>query len=117
MPSLSNTTPAGAGVAERRPLRAGPAQVSSQTHCGYLAVPVASREGRLLGALLLGHGEPGVFTARSERLAEAIAAQAAAAIEHHLQHDGEDGTEATDWSSTGGSERPSRATDAVPPPR
>jgi hypothetical protein len=83
----------------------------------YLAVPVASREGRLLGALLLGHGEPGVFTARSERLAEAIAAQAAAAIEHHLQHDGEDGTEATDWSSTGGSERPSRATDAVPPPR
>jgi len=54
----------------------------------YLAVPVATREGRLLGALLLGHGEPAVFTARSERLAEAIAAQIAVAIDHHLQQGG-----------------------------
>lgn len=54
----------------------------------YLAVPVTTREGRLLGALLLGHGEPAVFTARSERLAEAIAAQAAVAIDHHLHHAG-----------------------------
>lgn len=83
----------------------------------YLAVPVASREGRLLGALLLGHGEPGVFTARSERLAEAIAAQAAATIEHHLLHDGEGGTEAMGWPPTDGSERTGSAADAVPPPR
>jgi GAF domain-containing protein len=54
----------------------------------YLAVPVATCEGRLLGALLLGHGEPAVFTARSERLAEAIAAQIAVAIDHHLQQGG-----------------------------
>jgi hypothetical protein len=63
----------------------------------YLAVPVTTREGRLLGALLMGHGEPGVFTPHSERLAEAIASQAAAAIEHHLQH-----ATGTSWSGDGG---------------
>jgi PAS domain S-box-containing protein len=48
----------------------------------YLAAPVVSRTGEVLGGLFFGHPEPGVFTDRSERLATVIAAQAAAAIDN-----------------------------------
>jgi PAS domain S-box-containing protein len=48
----------------------------------YLAVPVRSRTGEILGGLFFGHPEPGVFTARAERLVVGIAAQAAAAIDN-----------------------------------
>nr|WP_249159664.1 ATP-binding protein [Bradyrhizobium tropiciagri] len=47
----------------------------------YLAAPVLSRSGEVLGGLFFGHPEPGVFTERSERLIEGIAAQAATAID------------------------------------
>ena len=47
----------------------------------YLAVPVLSRSGEVIGGLFLGHPEPAVFTARAERLVESIAAQAAVAFE------------------------------------
>lgn len=47
----------------------------------YLAVPVVSRT-EVLGGLFFGHPEPAMFTQRSERLATAIAAQAAVAIEN-----------------------------------
>jgi signal transduction histidine kinase/DNA-binding response OmpR family regulator len=48
----------------------------------YLAAPVVSRSSEVLGALFFGHAQPGVFTARSERLLEGIAAQAAIAIDN-----------------------------------
>jgi diguanylate cyclase (GGDEF)-like protein/PAS domain S-box-containing protein len=48
----------------------------------YLAVPVVSRGGEVLGGLFFGHPEPGVFTERGERLAEGIAAHAAVAIDN-----------------------------------
>lgn len=49
--------------------------------CSYLAVPVRSRGGEVLGALLYGHPERGVFQQESESLVATIAAQAAVAIE------------------------------------
>lgn len=48
----------------------------------YLAVPVVSRSGEVLGGLFFGHGEVGRFTERHERLLEGIAAQAAVAIDN-----------------------------------
>ena len=48
----------------------------------YLAVPVRSRAGEVLGALLYGHPEPGVFHPDSEALVATVAAQAAVAIEN-----------------------------------
>ncbi|MFO0900035.1 MAG: PAS domain S-box protein [Pirellulales bacterium] len=48
----------------------------------YLAVPVVSRSGEVLGGLFLGHEQPGVFTERAERLVSGIAAQAAVAIDN-----------------------------------
>ncbi|HET8701116.1 MAG TPA: response regulator, partial [Nitrococcus sp.] len=50
--------------------------------CSYLAVPVISRSGEVLGGLFFGHPEPGVFTERAERLVVGIAAQAAVAIDN-----------------------------------
>ncbi len=48
----------------------------------YLAVPVLSRSGQVLGGLFFGHAEPGVFTEREERIIIGIAAQAAVAIDN-----------------------------------
>jgi PAS domain S-box-containing protein len=48
----------------------------------YLAVPVASRSGEILGGLFFGHERTGVFTARHERLLAGIAGQAAIAIDN-----------------------------------
>ena len=48
----------------------------------YLAVPVASRSGEVLGGLFFGHPEPDIFTARSEQIMAGLAAQAAIAIDN-----------------------------------
>lgn len=48
----------------------------------YLAVPVTSRTGGVIGALIFGHPEPGVFSERDERLAVGVAAQAAIAVDN-----------------------------------
>ena len=48
----------------------------------YLAVPVASREGNVIGTVLLGHPERARFTARHEEVMLGLAAQAAIAIEN-----------------------------------
>ncbi|HYF34715.1 MAG TPA: GAF domain-containing protein, partial [Prosthecobacter sp.] len=48
----------------------------------YLAVPVISRSGEVLGGLFFGHPERGIFTARSERIVVGIASQAAIAIDN-----------------------------------
>jgi len=50
--------------------------------CSYLAVPVISRSGEVIGGLFFGHRDPDVFTERSERLVVGIAAQAAVAIDN-----------------------------------
>jgi PAS domain S-box-containing protein len=48
----------------------------------YLAVPVISRSGQVIGGLLFGHSRVGVFTERAERLVEGVAKQAAIAIDN-----------------------------------
>jgi signal transduction histidine kinase len=48
----------------------------------YLAAPVISRSGDVLGGLFFGHSAPDVFTEPAERLARGIAAQAAVAIDN-----------------------------------
>jgi PAS domain S-box-containing protein len=48
----------------------------------YLAVPVTSRSGDVLGGLFFGHSEPGVFTDADEHVMGGLAAQAAIAIDN-----------------------------------
>ena len=48
----------------------------------YLAIPVTSRVGEVLGGLFFGHPNPGVFDARAERVLVGVAAQAAIAIDN-----------------------------------
>jgi signal transduction histidine kinase len=48
----------------------------------YLAVPVVSRAGTVIGGLFFGHSEPGVFTERAETLIIGVAAQAAIAMDN-----------------------------------
>ena len=48
----------------------------------YLAVSVVSRTGEVMGGLFFGHSESDVFTARDERIVEAMAAQAAVAMDN-----------------------------------
>jgi signal transduction histidine kinase/ActR/RegA family two-component response regulator len=48
----------------------------------YLAVPVISRSGEVIGGLFFGHPDTNVFTDRAERLVVGVAAQAATAIDN-----------------------------------
>jgi PAS domain S-box-containing protein len=48
----------------------------------YLAVPVVSRSGEVIGGLFFGHEQPGRFTDRHEQLLVGIAGQAAVAIDN-----------------------------------
>ncbi|HJV01780.1 MAG TPA: ATP-binding protein [Burkholderiaceae bacterium] len=48
----------------------------------YLAVPVVSRSGEVVGSLYFGHPEPDMFSERTERIIGGIAAQAAVAIDN-----------------------------------
>jgi PAS domain S-box-containing protein len=48
----------------------------------YLAVPVISRAGEVLGGLFFGHPEPNVFTDRAERIVSGVAVQAAIAMDN-----------------------------------
>ena len=83
---------AGEGIVRLDDVRADPRYGQWAPHHGmpkghlpvvsYLAVPVRSRTGEILGGLFFGHPEPGVFTFRAERLVVGIAAQAAAAIDN-----------------------------------
>jgi PAS domain S-box-containing protein len=50
----------------------------------YLAVPVISRSGTVLGGLFFGHSEIGVFTERSEQGLVGLAGEAAVAIDNAL---------------------------------
>jgi PAS domain S-box-containing protein len=53
----------------------------------YLAVPVISRGGSVLGGLFFGHPEAGVFSERSERAMLAIARQAAVAMDNAMLYE------------------------------
>ena len=48
----------------------------------YLAIPVISNAGEVLGGLFFGHPQPGVFTERDERLVVGLAAQASIAMDN-----------------------------------
>ncbi|HEY8572345.1 PAS domain-containing protein [Phenylobacterium sp.] len=48
----------------------------------YLAVPVASRSGEVIGGLFFGHSTPAVFTDTAEELVRGVAGQAAVAIDN-----------------------------------
>jgi PAS domain S-box-containing protein len=48
----------------------------------YLAVPVVSRSGEVMGALVFGHAAVGIFTEESEQIAVGLASQAAIAIDN-----------------------------------
>jgi PAS domain S-box-containing protein len=50
--------------------------------CSYLAVPVTSRSGEVMGGLFFGHPEPDRFTERAEQLVVGVAAQAAVAMDN-----------------------------------
>ena len=55
----------------------------------YLAVPVASRTGDVIGGLFFGHSDVGVFSERAERFATGIAGWAAIAIDNARLYDAE----------------------------
>ncbi|MBV9108704.1 MAG: GAF domain-containing protein, partial [Gemmatimonadetes bacterium] len=55
----------------------------------YLAVPVLSRTGEVLGGLFFGHSATGVFTERSERVASGVAGWAGLAIDNARLHERE----------------------------
>jgi len=48
----------------------------------YLAVPVTSRSGEVIGGLFFGHDQPGMFTERAEHAMTGLAAQAAIGIDN-----------------------------------
>jgi PAS domain S-box-containing protein len=48
----------------------------------YLAVPVASRSGDVIGGLFFGHSDPDIFSAQSEAVMVGLAAQAAIGIDN-----------------------------------
>jgi signal transduction histidine kinase/CheY-like chemotaxis protein len=57
----------------------------------YLAAPVRSGAGDLLGGLFFGHPNPGVFHARDERLIAGLAAHAAIAVDNaHLYREAQE---------------------------
>lgn len=53
----------------------------------YLAVPVVSRTGQVLGGLFFGHSERSIFTSAAERIVSGLAAQAAVAIDNSRLYD------------------------------
>jgi len=50
--------------------------------CSYLAAPVTSSSGDVIGGLFFGHPQPRMFSERAERLVGGIASQAAIAIDN-----------------------------------
>jgi PAS domain S-box-containing protein len=53
----------------------------------YLAVPVISRSGEVLGGLFFGHPSEGVFNESHEQIVSSLAAQAAVAIDNSRLHE------------------------------
>jgi len=90
--TLFEVTFRGTGVVRLHDVQQDPRYGGNPPHCGlpkghlpvrsYLAAPVRSRSGDVLGGLFLGHPEAGVFTERAERLVLGMTAQAAVAIDN-----------------------------------
>jgi PAS domain S-box-containing protein len=82
----------GTGIVRSDDIRKDPRYGNNPPHHGmpeghlpvvsYLAVPVVSRSGEVLGGLFFGHDEPGVFSEDSEKIVAGIAAHAAIAIDN-----------------------------------
>jgi PAS domain S-box-containing protein len=82
----------GIGVVRSDDIRQDPRYGKNPPHHGmpsghlpvvsYLAVPVMSRSGEVIGGLFFGHDRPGVFTEEAEELVIAIAGHAAVAIDN-----------------------------------
>ena len=82
----------GAGVVRSDDIRKDPRYGRNEPHHGmpkghlpvrsYLAVPVVSRSGGVIGGLFFGHGEAGRFNEEHEELLTGIAGQAATAIDN-----------------------------------
>ncbi|MGI8687906.1 MAG: GAF domain-containing protein [Thermomicrobiales bacterium] len=90
--AIFNPTFVGEGIIRLADVTQDPRYGQSAPHFGmpeghlpvrsYLAAPVVSRTGDVLGGLFFGHGEPGVFTERAEQILAGIAAQAAIAMDN-----------------------------------
>jgi PAS domain S-box-containing protein len=82
----------GAGVVRSDDIRKDPRYGKNEPHYGmpkghlpvrsYLAVPVTSRSGEVIGGLVFGHAEPARFADEHEELLVGIAGQAATAIDN-----------------------------------
>jgi PAS domain S-box-containing protein len=82
----------GAGVVRSHDIRKDPRYGKNEPHYGmpkghlpvrsYLAVPVTSRSGEVIGGLFFGHAEPAKFVDEHEELLVGIAGQAATAIDN-----------------------------------
>jgi PAS domain S-box-containing protein len=87
----------GSGVVRSDDIRQDPRYGKSPPHHGqpaghlpvvsYLAVPVRSRTGDVLGGLFFGHDEPGVFDEDAEELVVEIAALAGLMVDNARLHD------------------------------
>jgi PAS domain S-box-containing protein len=90
--SLFGPTFRGEGAIRLDDVRADPRHGKNHPHYGmpkghlpvrsYLAVPVVSRSGEVLGGLFFGHAHPAVFSERHEQLAVGLGNWAAVAIEN-----------------------------------
>lgn len=66
----------------------------------YLAAPVRSRSGELLGGLFFGHPDPSVFHERDERLVAGLAAHAAIGLDSaHLYREAQEARKAAEAAS------------------
>ncbi len=89
----------GEGVVRSNDILADPRYGKNAPHTGmpnghlpvrsYLAVPVTSRTGEVIGGLFFGHEEPDRFSDRSEQLMKGLAAQAAIGIDNARLFDAE----------------------------
>jgi signal transduction histidine kinase/CheY-like chemotaxis protein len=87
-----NPTFTGAGVVRSADITKDPRYGKMAPHYGmpkghlpvrsYLAVPVISRSGEVMGGLFFGHSEVDKFTERAEQLVNGVAAQAAVAMDN-----------------------------------
>lgn len=86
----------GEGVVRSADIRKDPRYGQNKPHCGmpeghlpvvsYLAVPVKSSSGEVIGGLFFGHEKPDRFAPETEALITAIAGQAAVAIDNARLH-------------------------------
>jgi signal transduction histidine kinase len=65
-----------------RPSQLTPGLFPKLPAASFLATPVYARGGRVVGALVFGHEEAGVFTEQTEKLISGVAAQAAIALDN-----------------------------------